>query len=207
MNFNATVTQIRLVLADKRETEKKIKESGQSVVPKYYRLYREMKNREDALSELTAGYLLRKYLNVFSDSQLIYGKYGKPGLINREEHFSISHANNVVVLAISEEEIGVDIERSDEVNWFAAKQVFPEKWMCQLKIAEKADRDRVFARQWTALEAVLKAEGTGFAIPKEEQWNILLKWQTQYMEFQDYVITCATRKPVEIEVTYDNIRE
>lgn len=201
------ITPIRLVLADKRETEKKIKESGQSVVPKYYRLYREMKNREDALSELTAGFLLSKYLNVFSDSQLIYGKYGKPALADSAEYFSVSHTDNLVVLAISKAEIGVDIERFDEVNWIAAKQVFPNNWISQLRSAGKADGDKLFIRMWTSLEAVLKAEGTGFAITKEKQWDILMKWQTKDIEFQDYLVTCAARCPAEIEVTYDNIRE
>lgn len=103
---------------------------------------------------------------------LVREKLGFSGEFERTENgkpyaegaafFNISHSGSFAVAAVSDCEVGVDIERIREVN---------------LKIAEKFSSDereyilsaenpqKAFFEIWTAKEAYLKKCGTGITVP------------------------------------------
>ena len=88
----------------------------------------------------------------YTDYDLIYDKSGKPSLIDGKK-ISITHSFDFSVIAISNEEIGIDIElRRDKVLRIAnkfAKELFLE----QLTDTEKV---RVLTVLWGAKESIFK---------------------------------------------------
>ncbi len=76
-------------------------------------------NTEDRARSLAAGLMLFKILGIRDSSQISFNRYGKPFLLNSNIHFNLSHSGDYIVLAVDENEIGVDIEKilpySDEI--------------------------------------------------------------------------------------------
>lgn len=113
-------------------------------------------NQNEALLSATAGLMIKEVLKVKED-EIKYGEHGKPYL----EHgpfFSISHSRRYSVLAVSENEIGIDIEMHDTFNQRVAERCFTEE---EQKFAKLSTEN--FRKIWTAKEAVLKFLGTGFS--------------------------------------------
>jgi len=102
--------------------------------------------------------------------------WGKPAAIAPAAGpaFNLSHSGDCIAIAVSDTEIGIDIERlrpmhhADDV----ARHVFhPEelRWL-----ARQPDALRAFLRLWTLKESLLKAVGTGFSVPPRQLcWRML----------------------------------
>ncbi len=114
-------------------------------------------NKNQALLSAVSGLMLRKVLGITEDEQFSYNEHGKPFL----EHgpcFSLSHSRRFAVLAVSEDEIGTDIEMNRDINEGIMKRCFTEEETASAKMSTEN-----YLRIWTAKEAVLKLLGTGFA--------------------------------------------
>jgi 4'-phosphopantetheinyl transferase len=91
------------------------------------------------------------------------GEHGKP-LLAGGPHFSLSHSGAIALVAVSyEREVGVDVE---EVRPVPDACELARRYLATLPArrivdAPDAQRDRLFMTAWTAIEAILKAEGTG----------------------------------------------
>jgi 4'-phosphopantetheinyl transferase len=102
--------------------------------------------------------------------ELAYGRNGKPRLLNRDLHFSVSHCDDVALFAFSKaSEVGVDVEAIRpirEADAIAAQFFSPHE---QADYAALAARDKPFAflRCWTRKEALAKALGDGFSMSME----------------------------------------
>jgi len=99
------------------------------------------------------------------------GKHGKPCLdisgIDRPPQFNLTHSGDFVALAISDDEVGVDIENLRPVNAaqrLANRFFSPEERKHVFELDGEA-RDRAFLRIWTQKEAYLKATGLGVGMP------------------------------------------
>lgn len=93
-----------------------------------------------------------------SNYEIVYNKYHKPYLKDSNLYFNISHDKDTIVLAISDKEIGVDIEYltyKEEV----IKHRFNKKE--QLIIKNSLNKEYDFTRIWVMKEAYLKCIGTG----------------------------------------------
>lgn len=93
-----------------------------------------------------------------SNYEIVYNKYHKPYLKDSNLYFNISHDKDTIVLAISDKEIGVDIEYltyKEEV----VKHRFNKKE--QLIIKNSLNKEYDFTRIWVMKEAYLKCIGTG----------------------------------------------
>ena len=124
---------------------------------------------EDKARSLAAGLLLRKFCGVTSDTQLTQNEHGKPALLNSQTHFNISHSGDYAVLAVSNREIGVDIEQITPPPPAVTKRVFTpaeQEWL------KNEGTDEAFFYLWTAKESLMKATGKGFALPPES-FNVL----------------------------------
>ena len=147
---------------------------------------------------LVSGLLLRRICGIIEDSQLIYGGNGKPYLKNSTMHFNISHSDDYVVLATSNREIGVDIEK---ITSFEDKVAFrcltkqEREWMVH------EGGNEAFFRLWTAKESVMKASGLGFSLPPET-FSVLpmdesahhiagKTWFLDWILHDDYIICLA----------------
>ncbi len=90
-----------------------------------------------------------------------YNEYGKPYLlIPSGMHFSVSHTSHYIAYTAGIVPVGVDIEYRQSVNLNIAKHYFSKAEQEVLK--ESRDPVLDFYRIWTAKEAILKRNGTGF---------------------------------------------
>ncbi|MCD0489815.1 4'-phosphopantetheinyl transferase superfamily protein [Pedobacter sp. MC2016-14] len=106
--------------------------------------------------------LLGRVLNMDAGKvEICYGLNGKPELKTPENiHFNVSHSGNLVLIAFSECEIGVDVEWSDE--GFDFKDVLPD-YFSKADIGYILEEDSCsrFFECWTKKEALAKASGLG----------------------------------------------
>ena len=105
--------------------------------------------RERALS--TLGYSLA----VLEGGEIEILPNGKPIFKSSPLFFSISHSENVVAVAVSEREIGVDVEKIREVRGGVAKRFFTES-----EIEYVGNDSARFFEIWTKKEAYAKVKGT-----------------------------------------------
>lgn len=81
---------------------------------------------------------------------------GKPFAVNADIRFSISHSKNIVACAVSDKEIGVDIEEIRDIRLKAA-----EKFACESEIEYIGTDITRFFEIWTLKEAFFKCKGSG----------------------------------------------
>ncbi len=148
-----------------------------------------LKSIDDKARNLVAGLLLH---HVFGEKawDIQEEEKGKPYLDGH--HFNLSHSGNFVVLAVSDQEVGVDIQaprtyKPGLVRWFSPEE---QTWL-------QSGGD--FHRLWTGKEALSKAIGTGLtkALLKTNilsgQWNdFSLSWH----ELEGYTMCVATKSTV-----------
>lgn len=88
-------------------------------------------------------------------------QHGKPYLPDREYHFSIAHSGEIVAVAVSRFEIGVDLEPERSLDHLAlAKRFFSSE---EASWIERHSDPSHFFRLWTCREAAVKADGRGLA--------------------------------------------
>ncbi|MFG2641342.1 4'-phosphopantetheinyl transferase family protein [Streptomyces sp. NPDC048370] len=96
------------------------------------------------------------------------GPHGRPVVAgDTGTHFSLSHAGDLVAVAVAEVAVGVDVEEvppPDVVAATAPTVLHPEE-LRELAALPEAARPAAFARCWTRKEACLKALGTGLNTP------------------------------------------
>lgn len=102
--------------------------------------------------------------------RFVQSAHGKPALVSSGSAprigFNLSHAGDAALIAVGEDiDVGVDLERErDDIDVAGiAARFFDERE--RAAIADAADPVRAFFRHWVAKEAVLKAHGSGFALP------------------------------------------
>lgn len=89
-----------------------------------------------------------------------YNENGKPSLKGQPEiYFNISHTKNAILVAISNEPIGVDVEAFRHPSDGLVEKTMNEEE--RALIASSANQDAMFTALWTKKEAVLKLRGTG----------------------------------------------
>ncbi len=90
---------------------------------------------------------------------------GKPYLRDYPDlQFNVSHTRNAIAIALSNREVGVDIERVGKVDWLIARRYFTTAEIDWIE-AGGAEADERFYTVWTRKEAYLKWRGEGLSIP------------------------------------------
>lgn len=113
-----------------------------------------------------AGLLLRHCFG--AQAQYHYGDHGKPYLADGQAYFSISHSGEWVALAVSDREIGVDLQVSSPIRPSVLRRCFTADE--QIMIGKDAG---VFTRLWTQKEAYAKYTGRGICAPLTSAINDL----------------------------------
>ena len=91
---------------------------------------------------------------------------GKPRLAGVGPCFNLSRSGEVALIAVSPEEVGVDVEQVDGGRALEAAPLActpPE--LAGLDRLPAGERAEAFLQLWTAKEAYLKARGVGLAVP------------------------------------------
>ena len=150
-------------LRNKYIFEEKLKEVSPNRLQKIERL----KKQDYKYRCLGAGLLPNFIRDRYGiDDEIIFGKHGKPHFKNVKKSFNISHSGNYVIIAASDYNIGIDIQRMEKRNQLVAERNF-----CTGECAyinendnEEIKRQR-FHEIWTIKEAYLKNIGMGLRKP------------------------------------------
>lgn len=131
-----------------------------------------IKNSENQLQTLLAEVLLRVILCTrfgFENTNITFERdsNGKPYLTNKEVHFNISHSKDLVAVAVSRQNIGVDLEKIRDVNVKLIERYFTEKEKQYISI-NKINWQTRFFEVWTKKEALLKMSGLGLRVKLDE---------------------------------------
>lgn len=121
------------------------------------------KKRQSLFAKLLLrAVLCRKFKIANEDLKFSADAHGKPFFENIDNvYFSVSHTSSGVAVAVSEDEIGVDIEKVRAVNIDIAKRYFTrEEYEYILDGGEK--QNERFFYVWTRKEARVKKIGVGF---------------------------------------------
>ncbi|KRM92324.1 4'-phosphopantetheinyl transferase family protein [Fructilactobacillus florum] len=89
------------------------------------------------------------------------GPAGKPFFSHRPEYFNISHSNQLVVAAIADVEIGIDVEKQRSMTLSKYQRAFTAAELSYLRSLTPTRQAVELLRLWTVKEAVIKQQGLG----------------------------------------------
>ena len=91
-----------------------------------------------------------------------YSEHGKPYLKEYKDiHFNISHSGNIAVCAMSNKELGADIEKTKHFSEALIDHVFLTS---EKKFIRPDTADKDCTRMWTIKESIMKYLGTGIGL-------------------------------------------
>lgn len=114
------------------------------------------KNELDQVRSLASSYLINK----LSKEPLLFNDMGKP-FFEKGPFFNVSHSGQYIVMAVSNKDIGVDIEENKEIDMSPLIRIFNEAEAKMIK--EHAD----FYYLWCAKESLIKCIGSSISRIKE----------------------------------------
>lgn len=172
------------------------------ITPYYVNRYKKLAGKRAAVEELASGYLLAEYLGIQKDDEITRNKHGKPYLVSGRLFFNLSHNGRYAVLAVSDCEIGVDIQKIRRYHEATAKRILDPKQREELKLYDCQRKNEVFSREWSRLEAVLKLRGTGFG----EEWDrtVLKECRIDTRRLGAYYLSLAAKEEVKVNIRYVN---
>ena len=105
---------------------------------------------------------LREEYSIIEFPEFVYNEFGKPSLPNLPIHFSLSHCKDAVACAVSNHNIGIDVENIVPYDHDVARRICST---AELEILEQGkDRDVDFIKLWTVKEAISKHDGRGISM-------------------------------------------
>ena len=120
------------------------------------------------------------------DRTIVFGENGKPYLKSGEIFFNISDCDGQLVCAISDQEIGIDIQKICNKPRVARK-------ICQPQELAQIKTDEDFTRIWTLKEAFVKANGTGLGYGLQKVDTTSLKHAKSWRYDDFYVSICYNK--------------
>lgn len=180
-----------------KEASYKTEEYCQLHFPARYARACKCVSADERLRSIGVGILEYEVLGL-DEKDIRLGEHGKPYSDKCAKHFSVSHSGDYTLLAVSDENVGIDIEKADRGFGIKAEKVFTDEELEWLK----TEPENGFLRLWTMKEALSKIVGTGLGM----RFNIVNvlplvlgesmsfkghKLKTVNYEIPDYVIsTC-----------------
>ena len=140
-------------------------------------------------------------------------EYGKAYISNHENiHFNLSHSEKMVLCAISDMEVGVDVEHIDpEIDLNIAKQFFFNEEYCSIMKSDNPSDE--FFKYWVLKESYMKYTGLGMNLKLDSfeiviEDSIRLKNGDENLKFNlfnvaDYKIGIASHYDVSELIEYD----
>lgn len=96
--------------------------------------------------------------------RLARNDWGKP-FLEGGPHFNLSHSGSRVLCAVSEGEVGCDIQRTGPWRGKVAARFFTGEERTWLQSLPEGEKETGFYRLWTLKESFLKATGLGLSLP------------------------------------------
>ena len=136
-------------------------------------------------------FIVINQLGLSAKKDFSYNKMGKPYFKNQTMHFSISHSQNLLVVAFSNYSIGVDIQHYLNFDSIIAKNICNEKEL--KKIENSTKKEKIFTKLWTQKESVIKLKGLSMYVDtknllENSSYKIFTKLK------KDYAISVAIQE-------------
>ena len=118
--------------------------------------------KQSLLAWVLLGLALKDEYNLdLLNLEIKYHENGKPFFANSDIHFSISHSNNLVGIAISKQAIGLDLEFFDSnKNYLKLSQRILSNEE-SLQLLKESQKESYILTNWVIKEAYLKMTGEG----------------------------------------------
>lgn len=166
-----------------------------------YEKIKTLKKEKDKLlslgAELLINYAVKQYFpGVVEPVKYYYNNNGKPFIEGNPLYFSLSHSGNYSACAISDNEIGIDIELMRDINLNIAKKFFTQKEY-EYIISKPEKKIEHFFDIWVLKESYMKATGYGlslglrnfsFIIDDSEKIDVLHKGEKKIFNFLKFLI-------------------
>lgn len=161
------------------------------------------KPQKNKLLSLAAGILLKRALEnegIYS-YEIVEKGAGKPYIKGREDvFFNLSHSGEMAIIAVSDKEVGIDIQEKSHFQPGLIKRVFSESEILQAEHIG-GDLDMLYTGLWTAKESIMKYYGKGLSMePLNIELDIRSENDLHYSkelnlirkEISDYQVTICT---------------
>lgn len=191
------VLDVELAFRHQKTLLSKVNESQKEKALKY-------KNEIDQIRSLASSYLV----NSLSNEPLLFNDMGKPFFENGP-YFNISHSGKYIVMAVSNKEVGVDIEENVEKNMSSLIRIFNEAEAKMIK--EHAD----FYYLWCSKESLIKCIGSSISHVKEIPSLPLngLKtykgndYQSKTFVYEKHIVSITRESKEEFEIKMEKINQ
>ena len=194
--------KLNLVYLSKKATlnaKNKIFQQKDKMPTKRLEAYTELDDETAKLHNIISYLLLKKILtdnNIEVDeSSYNYSKDGKPYYENSNINFSISHSEDMIAVAIDDNELGIDVEKIKEVKNNIIDRVYSKEE--QKLYSEKLLDDSFFCKTWTKKESFAKSSGKGMNIDFD---SITLDLESDFNEIKDYYINTIKLKDAYLSI-------
>ena len=145
-------------------------------------------NKLYILKDITSQDLIKKIADDYNikNYKIVKNEYGKPYFENNDVYFNISNSDSVVVAAVSDKEIGIDIQKI-KYNDAIVNRTFTESEKQYLN--KSSDKKKAFTLIWTMKESYVKKIGIGVGYGLKNVDTISMIDKFKIIEFEDYIIT------------------
>ena len=175
------------------------------------------RRREQAVSYAMLAYALQNDMaDVFSSETIIraipsgivdfvpqkppewrVAEHGKPYLTNYSDvYFNISHCREAIATAVSNAEVGIDIEGRRKFSQTLLQRAFNDRE--QALVAASSDPEAEFGRLWTRKEAWFKYTGTGILI--EHLKTTEAEASKASCKIETYLVENKTKNPFNLSI-------
>lgn len=142
--------------------------------------------------EMLARKAISKWCNVPAES-VVFGKnnYGKPFAEGLAVEFNVSHSGDMVVCAVSDRPVGIDVEQIRPMRDSVAKRICSQEeleYLSDSSVGEEEQLNRFF-EIWTAKEAYCKCVGTGIQDFAQLRQQSVLKMERNTTRLGDYMVS------------------
>ena len=180
---------IKLYIADVSEldVDARINEASDYRCEKIARL------QDFAAKQRSLGAELLLNIAVPNHPQYLTFEGGKPYFEGDYPFFSLSHSGKYALCAVSDTELGADIEAPRENSIKLAERFFTDAEFDTVIRADNPDDE--FCRLWVIKESYIKATGKGLACPLNsfEADDVIGEYRTWQTEFDGYHIAVCTK--------------
>lgn len=177
-----------------------------------------MKQEKNRRQSMGAGLLLQKVLALYhmENTRIRNTLYGKPEVEGLE--FNLSHSDNLVVCAVSNEPIGCDVEKIRKASLGVVERYFSKCEQIYLSQFSGREYNKNFFKLWTMKESYVKMTGEGLRVPfksyaivfEDENARVVRNAEAQpchlsSVEVQDYVISICAKSCAPLELIWEEI--
>ncbi|WKN29074.1 4'-phosphopantetheinyl transferase superfamily protein [Apilactobacillus kunkeei] len=139
--------------------------------PKYQEIFKKADvdfTKYNKRQAIVGNLMLADYMGISIDELLhgdlfYYGDHGKPFLKSNQFQYNISNSYDLVILAISDQEVGIDIEKLRPFTYKRITRAFTDKELDYLSNLDESVEGDETLKLWTIKEAALKLVGTGLS--------------------------------------------